>query len=865
MTAIVTSIEIASMTKDVIIESTNVTGVMAASSVCRSAGEAQRMRQATVDDVIGAACMSVVTLTSVLANAVLLVVLLRTPSLRFQLSNVFVINLCVIDLLSAVLVQPVFVASHLLPVPLLDRRLSAVHGCVASWLMFASILATCTISVERFYSIRLPMHHAAHLTLGRACAVIASYVWFQAGVLATPPAAYGWSVFLYRYPDDDFDDHNERGACGTDVGETEYIYVLVASLLCFLVPGAIVTSMYCAIYRVARQAARQVHPAPMPSRTRKDEILQANSPGMEVPKDVASVNPLNDSSTTYDEQLDSERQWNCHSRVKEEGRDPYYDSDGSSRASNHKSLSAGKKLTTADELTAGVRLLAPEELLANERLPSTGEPSDDKTGWSVRGKVLFSEEIAKFFLLSENSPDVQTANDDDLQPVAEVRADLLTSIALETTDRSVPGKQTMDGGSAKAAEGKTKASSASAAPDEQIVGRSAKADCWMQMQNNGHTIPLPTGLGKEMTEKAESTIKKKDNSSKEITYSGPSKHVAEVHIGTHTERVRGRDTAGGGSRGGGRTEVRRSRGGYQRKELRRETGAEKSNKETPYLGAGTVTGETAGAEVAAEEVEGVGERRAEESSTRETGASTAATLTIGPMFLRPPVTPPSLARSAPLPVKICQEELTARHRDSNTKALLALTVILSTFLLLWSPYFIVNLYLSFFFRRRLTLAGPSSSALSLPLALRAIELSTRWLGLSASTVNVFVYGWMNRSIRDELCVFASDVGRFLRRRRGRHRCSDNTEEANEDFFQFLERTSTGYRNHHHHSHQLDKPHQVQSSASSSSSPNYASSSSSRGAAHRSVACTTTTTSRASSSDAERSTVTSVIVTRNQDL
>lgn len=813
-----------------ITESANETAGMATPSVCQSAGDSarERMRETTMDDVIGAAFMSVVTVTSVLGNSVLLVVLLRTPSLRFQVSNVFVVNLCVIDLLGAVVVQPVFVASHLLPVPLLDRRLSAAHGCVSCWLMFASILATSAISVERFYSIRLPMHHAAHLTLGRACAVIASYVWFQAGVLAAPPAAYGWSVFLYRYPDDEdgFDDDNGQVKCGTGIDETEYVYVSVASLLCFIVPGVIVVSMYCAIYRVARQAARQVHPGPM--RTPQDETLQVNSPGMKFPKEVASANPFNHPSTTEGDCLEKKSQRNsrCSPETGEGGRD---DSDGPSHASNHASSSSsgGRSLTTEGELTTAGRLPTSMELLANGKLSSTGRLSDDKTVGSARGQVIFSEVIAtsSSFLPSENKRGERTANDAELPPGAEVRADRFTSNALEGKDRSVPENERTDGGPRMAAEEKTKACNSPAA-DEQIAEGSPTTDGWMQMKNNGHTIPLLTGLVKETVEKAELIIKTEEKPSKEVTCSGSSKYVTEVHIHTDVEGGRGRETSGG-KRG-----VQKYERGYQRKDSRQETGIEEENKETK------------GREEVGEEVEGRGERRTGEGSTRET--DTMVPLTTGPstndssVFLCP------ASRSVPLPVTICQEELTARHRLSHTKALFALTAILSTFLLLWSPYFIVNLYLSFFFRRTLT---PSS--LSLPLALRAVEISTRWLGLSASTVNVFVYGWMNRSIRDELFLLASDVRRFLRRPRrgGRHIPSDNIEEANEDFFQFLERTSTGFHHHHHH----HKPHhqqQLQSSASSSSSPNYASSSSRQGVTmHRSAVCTTTT-SRASSTDEE---------------
>lgn len=142
------------------------------------------------------------------------------------------------------------------------------------------------------------------------------------------------------------------------------------------------------------------------------------------------------------------------------------------------------------------------------------------------------------------------------------------------------------------------------------------------------------------------------------------------------------------------------------------------------------------------------------------------------------------------PVRICQEQSMAGHRDaSRRRALAALTVILATFTALWSPYFVVNLHLASIDRRRDEGAVP---ALLSSRTAWALELTTRWLGLSSAAVNVFVYGWMNRSIREKLSATAQELHRFLGHQLlGIKRPSDlDLEVGNEDFFEFLERTST---------------------------------------------------------------------------
>ena len=103
------------------------------------------------------------------------------------------------------------------------------------------------------------------------------------------------------------------------------------------------------------------------------------------------------------------------------------------------------------------------------------------------------------------------------------------------------------------------------------------------------------------------------------------------------------------------------------------------------------------------------------------------------------------------------------------KSLKVLTIIMGMFVILWGPHFVVHVY------------GACSGAEISPTT----ERVTCWIGFATVALNPMIYGWMNRNIRDEIL---SNIQRM------RTCCKETEEEPDfgsaEDFFQFLERTSS---------------------------------------------------------------------------
>lgn len=220
-------------------------------------------KNSSAAETVAAVAMSLLTAVAIVGNLAVLVVIIRSPSLRVQLTNFFVINLCIVDLVAAIVVMPMSLAGVTARSSLTNTTLQSgstnadrstpciVFRLFSAFVAFASVLSIVLANIERYVSIRHPMHHAAHLTVGRTLVAIVS-VWVAAvGVAATPVLA-NWNIL-------DAGTH----CCAAVTGNTPAaaaMFVVVVFVLFFVAPVSMMAAMCCSIYRVARQAGRQVVP-----------------------------------------------------------------------------------------------------------------------------------------------------------------------------------------------------------------------------------------------------------------------------------------------------------------------------------------------------------------------------------------------------------------------------------------------------------------------------------------------------------------------------------------------------------------------------------------------------------------------------
>ena len=196
--------------------------------------------------------LSLITACAFVFNFGVIVVILKTPHLRGNLTYLFMLNLCIVDLLNSVTVLPIGVVSYVRNSWSLGRTACSAHGFLSAMFMYVSIFSACVISIERYYSIRAPMHYAAHMTLYIVLAV-GGYLWFQAVLIAASPLL-GWNAYTYR---------DELYICSyTSIpkDQSQQPFVIFVFTLCFLLPAVIIISMYTSIYQVAKHTSTQVHP-----------------------------------------------------------------------------------------------------------------------------------------------------------------------------------------------------------------------------------------------------------------------------------------------------------------------------------------------------------------------------------------------------------------------------------------------------------------------------------------------------------------------------------------------------------------------------------------------------------------------------
>ncbi|XP_059171802.1 G-protein coupled receptor 61-like [Physella acuta] len=186
-------------------------------------------------------------------NLWIVIVILITPQLRASMANIFVINLCCVDLVASVTAMPMSAVTFVLGEDGLGPAACEASGFLNTCVMVSSVLSLSVISIERYYTISLPMHHAGHAT---PCLYLITVtgVWVTSLVAAMFPLL---GVNSYRY-------RPSRRMCSfylqaENTGDKAFVAIIF--LVSFLIPTVILLTMYAGIFRVAKKAATVISPS----------------------------------------------------------------------------------------------------------------------------------------------------------------------------------------------------------------------------------------------------------------------------------------------------------------------------------------------------------------------------------------------------------------------------------------------------------------------------------------------------------------------------------------------------------------------------------------------------------------------------
>ena len=215
------------------------------------------------------AIMAIIDVFVVAANIFVAIAISRAAKLRSSFSSLFVMNLCMLDLLAGGTIMPKSIAVYVANAWPWDHTTCIANGFLNTFLSFGTIFAICIITVEKFYCIKYPMHHAGNMTVYKTVVLII-LTWALAVVFATLPIM-GWNAYEFN---------KYSGCCwpGWRKNTQNQALMLFNLITIFLFPATLIAVVNIQLYRVARRAVVQIQPSNMLSLPERTEVKQEKLP-----------------------------------------------------------------------------------------------------------------------------------------------------------------------------------------------------------------------------------------------------------------------------------------------------------------------------------------------------------------------------------------------------------------------------------------------------------------------------------------------------------------------------------------------------------------------------------------------------------
>ncbi|XP_046342695.1 alpha-2Db adrenergic receptor-like [Haliotis rufescens] len=195
-------------------------------------------------------------LIAITGNTAVIFAIYTSHRLKEEISNMFIVNLSITDLTSAVVVLgSALVAMSTDRWPMGQAWCDIV--CYVNYCMIiVSMLNLCFISVDRYIAIVHSLHYNLLMTRRKVFLMIA-YSWFQGSMFGCVPVIFRWVKYDYWEAICAIQWHKQR--------EKALYYVIIAFIMCFLVPGLILIICYCQILKTIKtkqQAITRVSDSP---------------------------------------------------------------------------------------------------------------------------------------------------------------------------------------------------------------------------------------------------------------------------------------------------------------------------------------------------------------------------------------------------------------------------------------------------------------------------------------------------------------------------------------------------------------------------------------------------------------------------
>ncbi|XP_039510977.1 alpha-2Da adrenergic receptor [Pimephales promelas] len=182
--------------------------------------------------------VSIIILLTIVGNVLVIVAVLTSRALRAP-QNLFLVSLACADILVATLVIPFSLANEVMGHWYFGSTWCAFYLALDVLFCTSSIVHLCAISLDRYWSVTKAVSYNLKRTPKRIKTMIA-VVWVISAVISFPP------LIMTK--------HNETECLIND----ETWYILSSCVVSFFAPGFIMITVYCKIYRVAKQRSSTV-------------------------------------------------------------------------------------------------------------------------------------------------------------------------------------------------------------------------------------------------------------------------------------------------------------------------------------------------------------------------------------------------------------------------------------------------------------------------------------------------------------------------------------------------------------------------------------------------------------------------------
>ncbi|CAK6450194.1 unnamed protein product [Pipistrellus nathusii] len=190
--------------------------------------------------IIRSIVLLIILIASFIGNIVLALVLQRKPQL-VQVTNRFIFNLVITDLLQVSLVAPWVVAISMPPFWPLNNHFCTALVSLTHLFAFASVNTVIVVSVDRYLCIIHPLSYPSKMTQRRGYMLLYG-TWILAVLQSTPPL-YGWGQAA-------FDEHN--ALCSMVWGSSPS-YTILSVVFFIIIPLAVMIACYSVVFGAARR------------------------------------------------------------------------------------------------------------------------------------------------------------------------------------------------------------------------------------------------------------------------------------------------------------------------------------------------------------------------------------------------------------------------------------------------------------------------------------------------------------------------------------------------------------------------------------------------------------------------------------